>query len=142
MSDTARQLVLGVFLLGLVGIGVELLLLGHDEDAVQLIPLMLAGLAVASVAHVGLSRGAAAVQGFRTVMSLFILSGVVGSALHFRVNMEFQREMDPALRGLALAQKAIRAKAPPALAPGAMIQLGLIGLVYTFKHPRLSGSRT
>jgi len=27
------------------------------------------------------------------------------------------------------------AKTPPALAPGAMIQLGLLGLVYTYRHP-------
>ena len=99
MSDTARQLVLGLFVLGVVGISVELLLLGHDEDATQLIPLMLAGLAVASVAHVGLSRNAASVRGFRALMGLFILSGVAGAALHFRVNIEFQREIDPAMRG-------------------------------------------
>ena len=48
--------------------------------------------------------------------------------------------MDPALSGMALFQKAILAKAPPALAPGAMTQLGLIGLAYTFRHPAM-GSR-
>jgi hypothetical protein len=142
MSDTARQLLLGIFLLGLVGISVELLLLGHDEDVTQLIPLILAGLALVSVAHVGLSRNVVSVRGFRAVMSLFILSGVVGAALHFQVNVEFQLEMDPTMGGLALLQKAIRAKAPPALAPGAMIQLGLIGLAYTFRYPRLSRSDT
>ncbi len=142
MSDTARQFLLGVFLLGLVGVSVELLLLGHDEDVTQSIPLILAGLALASMAHGAVSRSAASIRGFRAVMSLFILSGVAGAALHFQVNLEFQREIDPAMSGLALVQKAIRAKAPPALAPGAMIQLGLIGLVYTFRHPRLSRSHT
>jgi hypothetical protein len=68
---------------------------------------------------------------------LFLLSGVVGMVLHFQVNMEFQLEMDPALSGMALYQKSILAKTPPALAPGAMIQLGLIGLAYTFRHPAL-----
>jgi hypothetical protein len=58
-------------------------------------------------------------------------------ALHFQVNMEFQLEMDPALAGMALFRTAILAKSPPALAPGAMIQLGLIGLAYTFRHPAL-----
>jgi hypothetical protein len=57
--------------------------------------------------------------------------------LHFQVNMEFQIEMDPALSGWPLFQKAILAKTPPALAPGSMIQLGLIGLAYTFRHPAL-----
>jgi hypothetical protein len=27
--------------------------------------------------------------------------------------------------------------AAPALAPGAMVQLGLLGLIYTFRHPAL-----
>jgi hypothetical protein len=49
--------------------------------------------------------------------------------------------MDAALSGLALYQKAILAKSPPALAPGAMIQLGLIGLAYTFRHPALQTGR-
>jgi hypothetical protein len=68
-------------------------------------------------------------------MLLFVLSGGVGIWFHYQATTEFQLEMDPALRGWALFRKAIVAKAPPALAPGAMIQLGLIGLAYTFKHP-------
>jgi hypothetical protein len=56
------------------------------------------------------------------------------------VNVEFQRDIDPSMGELALMRKAIRAKSPPALAPGAMIQLGLIGLTSTYRHPRLSRS--
>ena len=29
------------------------------------------------------------------------------------------------------------AKAPPALAPAGMIQMGLLGLLYTYRHPAL-----
>ena len=66
-------------------------------------------------------------------MLLLFLSGFVG-IWHFQATTEFQLEMDPASRVSALFRKAILAKAPPALAPGAMIQLGLIGLAYTFKR--------
>jgi hypothetical protein len=31
----------------------------------------------------------------------------------------------------------MKAKAPPALAPASMIQLGLLGLLYTYRHPSL-----
>ncbi len=31
------------------------------------------------------------------------------------------------------------AKTPPALAPGSMAQLGLIGLAYTYRHPDIAG---
>jgi hypothetical protein len=140
MSDRARRLLVGVFVLGVVGISLELLLLGHDEDAWQAIPLALAGLALPSVVVVAVSRSAAWIYACRTLMGLFILSGVVGAGLHFQVNVEFQRDIDPSMGELALMRKAIRAKSPPALAPGAMIQLGLIGLTSTYRHPRLSRS--
>lgn len=51
-------------------------------------------------------------------------------ALHLKANMEFQREMDPSAPDRVLLVKAVRAKAPPALAPGAMVMLGLLGLLY------------
>ncbi|HYJ16246.1 MAG TPA: hypothetical protein VE170_12200 [Candidatus Limnocylindria bacterium] len=35
----------------------------------------------------------------------------------------------------------IGAKAPPLLAPGSMVQLGLLGLAYTYKHPALKSSQ-
>ena len=38
---------------------------------------------------------------------------------------------------MALFWKAMAAKTPPALAPGAMTQLGLLGLAYAFRHPAL-----
>ena len=37
-----------------------------------------------------------------------------------------------------LLWQAIRGKTPPLLAPGALMQLGLVGLAYTYKHPALS----
>jgi hypothetical protein len=42
---------------------------------------------------------------------------------------------------MALFWQAIRAKTPPLLAPGAMVQLGLLGLAYTYKHPLLQQSK-
>jgi hypothetical protein len=141
MSDTARRILLGIFLMGVAGISAELLLLGHDEDFYQLIPLVLAAGAVVSLGVLLLAPSGTTVRAFRAVMAFFILSGVLGAVLHFQVNLEFQLEMDPSLRGMALLQKAIRAKAPPALAPGAMIQLGLLGLAYTFRHPAVARSR-
>ncbi len=140
MSDTARRILLGIFLLGVVGLGAELLLLGHYEDFYQLIPLLLFGAAVAALGVMLITPTGTTVRVFQAVMAFFLLSGVIGAALHFQVNVEFQLEMDPSLRGMALFQKAIRATAPPALAPGAMIQLGLIGLAYTFRHPAVVAS--
>jgi hypothetical protein len=46
--------------------------------------------------------------------------------------------MDPTLEGWGLFVKVMRAKAPPALAPAAVIQIGLLGLLYTFRHAALA----
>jgi hypothetical protein len=135
MSDTVRRILLAIFLFGTVGITVELLLLGHVEGFLQLVPLVLAAVAVAAIALAASRPSAWSVGMLQLVMASLILSGVAGMALHFKANTEFQLEMDPSLTGMALVRKAIVAKAPPALAPGAMIQLGLIGLAYTFRHP-------
>ena len=138
MSDAARRILLTILLLGIAGISLELWLMAHTEDFYQLIPLWLAGMAIVASLLVVLRPSPGTIRLFQAVMVLFLLSGVVGMALHFQVNMEFQLEMDPALAGMALVRTAILAKSPPALAPGAMIQLGLIGLAYTFRHPALA----
>jgi hypothetical protein len=57
--------------------------------------------------------------------------------LHYGGNSEFQREVDPAIGGWSLVVKVMTAKAPPALAPAGLIQLGLLGLLYTYRHPAL-----
>jgi len=141
MSDAARRILLAILILGIAGISLELWLLAHTEDVIQQIPLWLAALAVIVVATVVLRPSRGSVRLFQAVMALLLISGIVGMYLHFEVNMEFQLEMDPALSGMALYRKAILAKTPPALAPGAMIQLGLIGLAYTFRHPALAPGR-
>jgi hypothetical protein len=142
MSGTARRILLAILILGVAGITVELLLLGHVEDFNQLIPLALAGATLVLSVVVSVKPTNATVRLFQFLMVLLVISGVVGMYLHFQVNMEFQLEMDPALTGMALFRKAIFAKAPPALAPGAMTQLGLIGLAYTYSHPALGPGRT
>ena len=135
MSDTARRILMAILLLGVGGIMTELLLLGHIEDVYQLIPVALGSVAILMCAAVALKPGVGSIRLFQLVMLLMILSGLVGAWLHFQVNMEFQLEMDPSLTGGNLFRKSILAKTPPALAPGAMMQLGLIGLAYTYKHP-------
>lgn len=135
MSDAARRILLGILLLGVSGVTIELLLIGHNEDAVQAIPLALTAATFVTATLVALKPSAASIRLFQAVMVLMAVSAAVGMYLHFEVNMEFQLEMDPSLQGIDLFRKAILAKTPPALAPGTMMQLALIGLAYTFKHP-------
>lgn len=129
-----RRGILAVLLIGTLGMAVELLLLAHYEEVDQLIPLVLAAAGVGTLAWTTLAPGPAALLALRAVMAGFVLAGAVGVVLHFQANAEFQREIDPALGGLALFWKVVQAKAPPALAPGVMVQLGVLGWLYAHLH--------
>lgn len=130
-----RRFVLVALTFGLIGVLADLTTLQHFEDSWQLVPMVLIGLALGAIGWYLAGGGAASLRLFQILMVLFIVAGVMGIVLHYRGNMEFQLEIDPSLAGWDLFTKVIHAKAPPALAPGAMAQLGLLGLAYAFRHP-------
>jgi hypothetical protein len=131
-SDSERLAGLRRFLLltlmaSIVGMGVELLFIGHVEDWWQLVPIVLfpAGLIVVAW-HTARPTGATA-RGVRLLMVLFVVSGALGVGLHYRGNQEFELEMDPSAAGLNLVRDTLTG-ATPVLAPGSMALLGLLGL--------------
>jgi hypothetical protein len=132
-----RWALLAIVALGTIGMSVELLLIGHSEDSNQVIPLVVAAAGLVTMAAVAVRPRAGLLRLLQFVMLTYAGSGIIGIALHYQANAEFQREIDPALAGLALFWKVVEATAPPALAPGVMVQLGLLGLVFTYKHPAL-----
>jgi len=135
-----RRVLRVILFLGFLITGTDLLLLGHYEDAKQVIPLVLIAVGLVVLSWHAFYGGAASVRALQVTMVLFIASGMLGAVLHYRSNMEFQLEMDSSLSGLKLFSKVMQAKAPPALAPSAMAQLGLLGLAYAYRHPALAGS--
>jgi hypothetical protein len=135
--NAVRNAILAIVALGTLGMSAELLLIGHVEDEMQLIPLVLAGAAACVILWAFVRPGVAGLRTLQFVMLTFIGAGITGITLHFNANAEFQREIDPTIGGRALFWKVVEATAPPALAPGVMVQLGLLGLVYTYKHPAL-----
>lgn len=139
---TLRRLLLALLGLGLAATAVELLLLDHDEDAAQLLPLIVAALALMALVWHGVSQDRASRLGFRLSMLVLILCGALGIYFHYRGNREFQLEMNPGLAGLDLAMKVLRAKAPPALAPGHLSLMGLLGLATTYGQARDGVART
>ena len=131
-----------VLAFGLLGTVTELLLLEHYEDGWQLVPLFLMVPALGVLLWHAAQPNAGSVRALQGVMTLFLLAGVLGVGLHFRGAAEFQLEIDRSQDGWTLVKKVMRAKAPPVLAPGVMMQLGLIGLIYSYRHPAVTGSRT
>jgi hypothetical protein len=132
-----RRLLLIILWLGLTGAVADLLLIDHLESWTQWIPLVVLSLAASTLLWSGLGGGAAALRAVQLAMVSLLLAGGLGVFLHLRGSAAFQTEIDPAINGAVLLWKTLRAKAPPALAPAAMVQLGLIGLVYCYRHPNL-----
>ncbi|HEX6317027.1 MAG TPA: hypothetical protein VFZ73_19275 [Gemmatimonadaceae bacterium] len=134
MPSTLRTLLLVTLLVSIVGTLAELVLLEHFEDAWQWAPIALLAAALLALAWHGLERGAASLNVLRAVMVLSMVSGVVGLLLHYNGNVEFELEMYPDLSGWKLFKDSMMG-ATPALAPGAMLQIGLVGLAWTYRHP-------
>jgi hypothetical protein len=133
--STIRRLLLAVLAIGSAGMLTDLMLLAHYEDSAQLIPIGLLAMALAAAVGQLLRPGRASVRALQIVMLLCVTAGLLGIGLHFNGAAEFQREIDPSIGWQALVGKVARSQSPPLLAPGAMVQLGLVGLIYAFRHP-------
>ena len=131
-----RRLLLLIVGAGALGLGAELLLLGHYEEWTQWLPLAVLGAVLVATLLLFVRATAGMVQLFRAVMAAAAVTGVAGLVLHFTGNRAFELEMDGTMRGWPLVWHALRG-ATPALAPGALVQLGLLGLALTWRHPAL-----
>lgn len=132
-----RQLMLALIGIGAAGLLLELLLLEHFEDTWQWAPVVSLGLTLLTAAAVAIRPGRATLRAFQVVMVSCVVFGAIGVALHYTGNSEFELESDPTLSGSKLIWLAVRG-AVPVLAPGALAQLGLLGLLYAFRHPALA----
>jgi hypothetical protein len=135
-----RRWLVIVLLVGLAGTVVELFLLKHTDGVSQLAPVVLMAVAIPILGWSVWVRSFASVRVLQVVMALLVLCGVVGVILHFSGNLGYERESNPSLSGVELYRSALLGSTP-ALAPGALIPLGMIGLLLTFRHPALARSK-
>jgi uncharacterized membrane protein len=138
--ELLRRWILGVLVLGLLGTVTELLLLEHYEQPLQFVPLVLIVAAVGVLIWEFRQHDTASRRAVQIVMALFVLAGFVGFVAHFYGSAEYQLELNPEMSIWELMEKVLRAKAPPLLAPGMMLQLGLLGLAYMFSDSRFRRS--
>lgn len=126
-----RRLLCAILAFGVAGTVVELFLLGHIEDLAQQVPLIAIAIAAAAGLAAVLVRGPGTLRFFQITMVGFTAVGILGVWLHYRGNVEFELEMVPSLHGFELFREAMTG-ATPTLAPGLMVQLGLLGLTCTY----------
>jgi hypothetical protein len=131
-----RRLLAAIFVAGALGLCAELLLIGHVEDVWQGIPLAVLGISFVALSWDAVRRDGSSGRMFLGASLLLLACGVAGVALHYQSNTEFELEMYPSLSGWPLMREALTG-AIPALAPGALVQLGLIGVAYWYTGARL-----
>ena len=134
-SSIPRGAILALLGFGLAGSGIELLLLEHYEDGWQFVPLMLIPAAIGVMLWHIARPTRTTVRALQGAMALLVVAGLVGVWMHYSGAAAFQLEIDPSQPGRDVVWKALRAKAPPVLAPGLLMQLGFLGLAYAYRHP-------
>ena len=137
MNLSLRQLVLALVFIGIVGLEIELALLRHAESFSQWIPHIVLLIGLVATVLVYFRPAHRTLRVFQALMWAFVAIGLLGVFFHLKGNVEFALERDPSLGGAKLIWKVLRG-ATPALAPGALSQLGLLGLLYAYRHPALS----
>jgi len=133
------RLLLAIWFFGLTGTAAELLLLGHFEGWKQVVPLALFGLGLVVGGWYAARPSQASLTAFRLGLGALLAGGPLGIWFHYRGNVEFEIEMYPGLAGWQLF-KQVMTGATPALAPGTMVLLALIGFAATVARSRQAAS--
>jgi len=136
-----RWALAAILIFGLVGIEIELFLLKHTDGFWQLLPVALVGATVVIAVWAAVRPTPASLGIFRAAMGVFFVVGLVGVYQHFTGNVGYEKESNPGLAGAELYKLAAMGSTP-VLAPGVMLQLGLIGLLYTYRHPAIIRKET
>lgn len=137
-SPALRRWLLATYLVGAIGLGIELFLMEHVEGIWQQLPLWVLAASVATLGTLALLPRPAVIRLFQGGMFTLALCGVLGVYLHFEGKAEFKRELDPTLNGWALVWECLHGHSlPPVLAPGMLVMLGMLGLAYAYRHPAL-----
>ena len=136
-----RRGLLALLALGCAGLIGELIILEHYEEINQLPPLILLSLTLITILWHWIDGGRRSLRTLQVVTLFLIIAGAVGVYFHLMGNIEATKEFEPDLAGLPFWVDVIRGAAP-SLAPGTLLQFGLLGLLYAYRHPALSPKGT
>ena len=102
----------------------------------QWTPLTMLTLSALTTVWVWRRPGPGVLRVYRGVMVVCVVAAVAGMVFHYNANATLELELDPTVGGVDLFWKAMRGGVP-SLAPGALLQVGLIGLIASWRHPAL-----
>jgi hypothetical protein len=112
---------------------VELWLVGHTEDPIQLIPFVLAVVAIVVSLLVFFWRSSGTIQVMRIWMAVVVLGTLLGVYLHIEGNVAFGREVDPKATISQLMWEGLGG-GNPLLAPGVLAIAALLAIAATYRY--------
>ncbi len=124
VNQKIETLILATYTSMLVGTTLELVLLNHFEDTLQLIPIIGVGICLFLLLVVALTKLGIFIKINSIILPLIALIGLYGVYLHFGVNMEFEQEMRPNADYMFWLKSALTG-AIPVLAPASLVVLSL-----------------
>lgn len=131
-----RRFLLALSVLLFSGTVVELLLVKHWGDVVQLIPFALCGLgSIAALLALRRPRRAT-LLGLRVCMGLVVCGSLFGIYEHLSNNIAFQREIKPDAPMKDVLVSGV-AGGNPLLAPGTLAVAAVLALAASYNHPAL-----
>ncbi len=144
-----RRWLISISGLAAVGTGLELILLRHWDNGLEVIPFVSLAVLVVAIAILAGARRPRAVRVARFVASAVAASGAIGVVIHVRSNYEaapldfrytdsWPTTAEP-IRWLLAATDTVGPS--PTLAPAALTFAALALLAATLRHPALAGAR-
>ncbi len=132
-STVPRRALLWLLVLGAAGTLADLVLASHYKEATQWPPLALLAALVFTGGWALVAGSRAAWRAVRGASWLCLPTTAAGLFFHVRANVEWARDDRPDLAGWPLVRDTLFGSLPT-LAPGAMLYLGLIGLLAATRH--------
>ncbi|HEY5884451.1 MAG TPA: hypothetical protein VIT88_07170 [Pyrinomonadaceae bacterium] len=117
----------------LAGALAELWLVGHTEDPIQLIPFVLAVVAIVVCLLVYFWPSTGTIQVMRVWMLVVVLGTLLGVYLHIEGNVAFEREVDPNAPTSRLVWQGLGG-GNPLLAPGILAIAALVAVAATYRY--------
>jgi hypothetical protein len=124
-----KKVIVLAFLFMTIGTLLELYLLNHYENILQLIPVFCIAIALINSMFIYFRRSKASFNIFKIVLFLTSISGISGVFFHLQANYGFEQEIKPTANFWELFLESISG-AFPVLAPLSMVVLALIGYSY------------
>jgi hypothetical protein len=113
----------------LFGSIIELYLIKHYEDVIQIIPIFCLGVSLGSLIILYFRVSKLTINLFKASLSVISFVGLLGVILHLNSNFQFEKEMRPSSSTMDLFIESLSG-ALPALAPLNLVLLAMVGYSY------------